>query len=171
MTETEFASLAPEFHEKHMRTAMREADIAAAADEVPAGCVIINAATGAILGKAHNMTESLKDPTAHAEMLAITQATAAVGDWRLTDTILYATKEPCPMCGGAIVLARIPFVVWGISDPKRGAQTIFKILNAPGINHHPTILEGILNDDCRIQLQTFFRARRAKEEKGLGTGD
>jgi Cytosine/adenosine deaminases len=160
MDKTEFERLPPAFHEKHMRAAMREAALAADAGEVPAGCVIIDASTGAILGKAHNMTESLKDPTAHAEVLAITQAATALGDWRLANAMLYATKEPCPMCGGAIVLARIPFVVWGLGDPKRGAQTTFKIFDAPGINHHPTTLEGILSADCLAQFQTFFREKR-----------
>ena len=150
----------PATHEKHMRTALREAQLAAEAGEVPAGCVIVRASDGAIIGKAHNLTESLKDPTAHAEILAITQAAAAFGDWRLTDTILYATKEPCPMCGGAIVLARIPLVVWGIDDPKRGAQTVFKIFDAPGVNHHPAVLAGILRDECLEQLQTFFKMKR-----------
>ena len=145
-----------------MRVALREAQAAADAGEVPAGCVIIRVSDGAILGKAHNLTESLKDPTAHAEILAITQAAAATGDWRLTDTVLYATKEPCPMCGGAIVLARIPLVVWGIDDPKRGAHSVFNIFASPGINHHPSLLPGILRDDCLAQLQTFFRERRGE---------
>ena len=148
-------------HEKRMRAAIREAEIGTEAGEVPAGCIIVRASDGAIIGKAHNLTESLKDPTAHAEILAITQAAAAIGDWRLTDTILYATKEPCPMCGGAIVLARIPLVVWGLDDPKRGAQSVFKIFDAPGINHHPAIETGILREECLTQIRAFFTARRA----------
>ena len=153
-----------EQHGKYMSMALREAQLAAEAGEVPAGCVIVRVSDGMIVGKAHNLTESLKDPTAHAEILAITQAAAAYGDWRLTDTVLYATKEPCPMCGGAIVLARVPLVVWGVDDPKRGAQTVFKIFESPGINHHPEVLAGILRDDCLAQLQTFFKDKRATKE-------
>ena len=156
------------FHEHYMRMALREAAAAAEEGEVPTGCVIIskNPDTGEtkILGKAHNMTETLKDPSAHAEMLAITQAAEAVGDWRITDSVLYVTKEPCPMCAGAIVLARIPFVVWGTDDPKRGGETVFSIMSHDGINHHPQILRGICADECLSVLQTFFKTRRGKAE-------
>lgn len=158
-----------DFHDYFMRLALREADKAAAASEVPTGCVII-AAPGEdepvrpvavkVIGRAHNQTESLKDPTAHAEMIAITQAAAALGDFRLTGTVLYVTKEPCAMCAGAIVLARIPTVVYGVADPQRGGQSVFKILNHPALIHRAEIVEGILADDCRERLQAFFRSRR-----------
>ncbi|MCL1920645.1 MAG: nucleoside deaminase [Kiritimatiellaeota bacterium] len=154
------------FHEGFMRLALREAEKAADAGEVPTGCVIVRppadgaAAGGKIIARAHNQTELLKDATAHAEILAITQASAALGDWRLTDTILYVTKEPCAMCAGAIVLARVPLVVWGLSDPKRGGHSVFSILNHDGLNHRPDIVQGVLETDCRDLLQTFFRERR-----------
>jgi tRNA(adenine34) deaminase len=151
-------------HERYMELALREAQLSADADEVPVGAIIVR--EGAVIGRAHNQTELLKDPTAHAEMIAITQAASAVGDWRLTDTTLYVTKEPCPMCAGAIVLARIPLVVFGVPDPQRGgAVSVFNILNHPQLNHRPEILQGILEAPCRAMLQDFFKARRqAKKE-------
>ncbi|MDD4016317.1 MAG: nucleoside deaminase [Kiritimatiellae bacterium] len=160
--------LTPEFHAYFMRLAMREAAKAAEAEEVPAGCVIVQKpqspgiplAAVKVLARAHNQTELLNDSTAHAEMIALTQASSALGDWRLTGTILYVTKEPCPMCAGAIVLARIPLVVWGVSDPKRGGHSVFSILNHPNLNHRPEILTGVLEPECRTMLQEFFRARR-----------
>jgi len=160
--------LTPDFHAHFMRLALREAEKAAQAEEVPAGCVIIKKpqspdqplAAVKVIARAHNQTEMLKDATAHAEMIALTQASAATGDWRLTDTILYVTKEPCPMCAGAIVLARVPLVVWGISDPKRGGHSVFSILNHPGLNHRPEVLAGVLEAECRTLLQGFFRERR-----------
>jgi tRNA(adenine34) deaminase len=178
--------LTPEFHEKYMRQALHEAERAAEADEVPTGCVIVrmpstaarseghaSACLGAeacaapptparIIARAHNQTEMLKDPTAHAEILAITQAAAALGDWRLTETILYVTKEPCAMCAGAIVLARIPLVVWGLSDPKRGGHSVFSILNHEGLNHRPDILPGVLETECRDMFQAFFKQKRTQ---------
>ena len=173
MTPEEFNSLGAEFHEKHMKMAFAAAEKGVEAGEIPAGCVIVSVASGlgghgSIIGKAHNMTESLKDPTAHAEVLAITQAAAAVGDWRIVDSILYVTKEPCPMCGGAIVLARVPYVVWAVDDPKRGADTVFGVFKNPGINHHPQIVTGVMRDECLAQLQAFFRARR---KAGSATDD
>ena len=151
-----------------MEIALQQALQAAEAGEVPAGCVIVNAAAerecppGAVIGKAHNQTELLKDPTAHAEMIAITQAAEAVGDWRLTDTILYVTKEPCAMCAGAIVLARIPLVVYGAPDPKRGgAVSVFNILNHSDLNHRCQVISGMREADCRSLLQSFFQRRRS----------
>ena len=146
-------------HEHYMQLALREAQISADHDEVPVGAIIVK--SGAVIGRAHNQTELLKDPTAHAEMIAITQAAASVGDWRLTDTILYVTKEPCPMCAGAIVLARIPTVVFGVADPRRGgAVSVFNILNHPHLNHRPDLIQGILKEPCRALLQDFFRNKR-----------
>ncbi|AKJ64737.1 tRNA adenosine(34) deaminase TadA [Kiritimatiella glycovorans] len=144
----------------YMRMALRQAQQAADEGEVPVGAVI--ALDGAILGRARNQTETLKDPTAHAEILAITQAAQAVGDWRLNGCTLYVTKEPCPMCAGAIVLARIPTVVWGADDPKRGgAVSQFTILQSTELNHRPEIRQGVMADECRAVLQVFFRKRRA----------
>lgn len=161
-----------------MRMALREAEKAAADGEVPTGCVIVEPApladgdcafdpdpsTARILARAHNQPEMLRDATAHAEMLALTAAAAAKGAWRLTGTRLYVTKEPCPMCAGAIVLARVPTVVWGVSDPKRGGGTVFNIFAHPGINHHPEIVAGVLEEDSLSILQGFFRRRREGRE-------
>ncbi len=161
-----------------MRMALREAEKAAQDGEVPLGCVIVEPAIlepahdghppvfdwtptrARILGRAHNQTEGLSDATAHAEMLAMSAAFAAKGDWRLTGARLYVTKEPCPMCAGGIVLARLDAVVWGVSDPKRGGGTTFDIFSHPGINHHPTVITGILEDESKSILQTFFQSRR-----------
>lgn len=160
-----------EFHNYFMGIALREAAKAAEAQEVPAGCIIIKEpesldlplAAVKIIARSHNQSEMLKDATAHAEMIALTQASAALGDWRLNNTILYVTKEPCSMCAGAIVLARVSKVVWGLSDPKRGGQTVFSILNHPGLNHRPKIITGVMEDECRYILQSFFQARREKK--------
>jgi len=154
-----------ERYEFYMRLALQEAARAAEEGEVPAGCVIVHAAAAdrpaRLIAKAHNQTEQLKDPTAHAEILAITQAAAALGDWRLGDTVLFVTKEPCPMCAGAIVLARIPTVVFGVPDPLRGgAVSVFQILNHPQLNHRCAVVGGVLEAECRAALQTFFRRRR-----------
>jgi len=165
--------LTSEFHEKFMRQALHEAERAAEAGEVPTGCVIIRMpseaeegiVSGKIIARAHNQTEMLKDPTAHAEILAITQAAAALGDWRLTNTILYVTKEPCAMCAGAIVLARIPRVVWGLSDPKRGGHSVFSILNHEGLNHRPEILPGVMETECREMFQAFFKEKRGLKDE------
>ncbi len=164
------------FHEYFMRLALREADQAAAAGEVPTGCIIAQRpedplqppAAARVLGRAHNQTELLRDPTAHAEMLAITQAAAALRDFRLVKTILYVTKEPCAMCAGAIVLARIPVVVYGVADPRRGGQTIFGILNHQALIHRAKLVAGILKSECRERLQGFFREQR---ERRIETGN
>ena len=154
-------------HEYYMRKAIQQANAALEENEVPTGCIIVRQCpddphdNGRIIARAHNQVELLKDPTAHAEMIAITQAASAIGDWRLTDTILYVTKEPCPMCAGAIVLARIPTVVFGVSDPKAGgAVSTFNILNHAKLNHQCEIISGIFEDECRSILQNFFKARR-----------
>lgn len=149
----------PRTHDDYMRLALREAERSAENGEVPVGAVIVR--NDAVIGRAHNQVELLKDPTAHAEMIAITQAASQIGDWRLTDTVLYVTKEPCPMCAGAIVLARIPVVVFGTADPLRGgAVSVFNILNHPDLNHRPQVVSGIIEGECRSLLQTFFRRKR-----------
>ena len=156
------------FHEKWMAMALAEARLAAEEGEVPMGCVVVRRAPdGAVraVGRAHNQVEALGDPTAHAEMLAITQAAAEVGDWRLTDCALYVTKEPCPMCGGAIVLGRLALVAWAASDPKRGAHTVFGTFAHPGLNHRPATLFPVGGPEVLAELQGFFRdLRRAKQD-------
>jgi tRNA(adenine34) deaminase len=147
-----------------MQLALREASLSADNDEVPVGAIIVR--HGTVIGRAHNQTELLKDPTAHAEMIAITQAASAIGDWRLTETTLYVTKEPCPMCAGAIILGRIPEVVFGVTDLLRGgAVSVFNILNHPQLNHRPTVISGILEHPCRAMLQEFFVKRRAAAKR------
>ncbi len=163
-----------EFDEYFMRMALREAERAAANGEVPTGCVVVDVtgldpdaapAEAHILARTHNMPERLADATAHAEMLALTAAAAKRGAWRLAGTRLYVTKEPCPMCAGAIILARPDTVVWGVSDPKRGGGSVFGIFDHPGINHHPEVIAGVLEAPCREILQQFFRARRAAAKR------
>ena len=121
-----------------------------------------------MLGKAHNQVEQLKDPTAHAEILAITQAASALGDWRLEGTVLYVTKEPCVMCAGAIVLARIPLVVWGLTDPLRGgAVSLFQVFQQGDLNHRVAHVAGVLEAECGAVLKDFFKARRASAAADL----
>ena len=151
----------PEQAEFFMRRAIQEARTAADQGEVPVGAVI--AFGNRLVAAAHNMVEKLRDPTAHAEMIAITQAAAALGDWRLEGTALYVTKEPCLMCAGAIVLARIPVVVWGVDDPSRGqGQSGSRVLQSEDLNHGCRIVRGILQEDCRNLLQHFFQQIRRK---------
>ncbi|MFC1453390.1 tRNA adenosine(34) deaminase TadA [Verrucomicrobiota bacterium] len=152
-------------HERYMGMAVRQARMAMDEGEVPTGCVLVGTRAGeahpGVIGLAHNQVELLKDPTAHAEMIAITQGANALGDWRLSGTVLYVTKEPCAMCAGAIVLARIPKVVFGTPDPLRGgAVSAFGILDHPRLNHRCEVVSGVLEEECRSLLQSFFRARR-----------
>ena len=152
----------------YMRMALREAEAAAAEGEVPCGAVIV--LNDQVIGKAHNQTETLNDPTAHAEILAITQATQAVGNWRLNGAVMYVTKEPCPMCAGALVLARIQKVVWGMTDPIRGgAISKFNILNDADLNHAVEVETGLMEADCKAVMQDFFQHLRqaAKDRKRL----
>ena len=154
----------------YMRMALREAEQAAAEGEVPCGAVIV--LNGEVIGKAHNQTERLRDPTAHAEILAITQATQAVGNWRLSGAVLYVTKEPCPMCAGALVLARVEKVVWGMTDPLRGgAVSRFNILNDADLNHAVEVETGLMEEECRAVMQGFFQNLRqqSKARKKGGT--
>jgi len=143
-----------------MGEALRQAARAYEAGEVPVGAVVVRA--GRVIARACNQVELLKDATAHAEMLALTQAEEAVGDWRLTDCTLYATKEPCPMCAGAIVHVRLTRVVFGASDPKAGAAgSAMNLLQFPSLNHRCQITGGVLESECRALLQNFFAAQRA----------
>lgn len=147
-----------------MGEALRQAARAYAAEEVPVGAVIVR--EGRIIARAFNQVELLKDATAHAEMLAITQAEEAVGDWRLTDCTLYVTKEPCPMCAGAVVHVRLARVVFGASDAKGGAAgSALNLLQFPGLNHQCEITHGVREAECRALLQTFFAGQREKNEK------
>jgi len=146
-----------------MRMALREAEQAAAEGEVPCGAIIV--LDGEVIGKAHNQTELLNDPTAHAEILAITQATQAVGNWRLNGAVMYVTKEPCPMCAGALVLSRMKKVVWGMTDPVRGgAVSKFNILNEADLNHAVDVETGLMEDDCRAVMQDFFQDLRQQSK-------
>jgi tRNA(adenine34) deaminase len=146
-----------------MGEALRQATRAYEAGEVPVGAVIVRA--GRIIARAFNQVEQLKDATAHAEMLAITQAEEIVGDWRLTDCALYVTKEPCPMCAGAIVHTRLARVVFGASDPRGGAAGgAMNLLQFPTLNHRCEITGGVREPDCRNLLQNFFLAQRQKPD-------
>jgi tRNA(adenine34) deaminase len=149
----------PPNDEYFMHEALRLANKAAAADEVPIGAVIVRARK--IIARAYNQVELLKDATAHAEMLALTQAEAAVGDWRLTDCDLYVTKEPCAMCAGALVHTRIRRVIFGCADPAAGAAgSVINLLQMPTSNHRCDIASGVLASDCAAILKGFFRERR-----------
>ena len=151
--------------ERFMREALREAEKAHREGEVPVGCVI--ASGGRIVGRAHNQREQLKDPTAHAEMLALTQAAAHQGDWRLENACLYVTLEPCPMCAGALVLARVARLVYGAQDPKAGAcGTLYNIPQDPRLNHRIEVVSGILAEPCGAILKTFFARRRGRLRQG-----
>ena len=145
--------------EYFMREALRQAQKAHAGNEVPVGAVIVR--DGRIIARAYNQVELLKDATAHAEMLALTAAEAAVGDWRLTDCDLYVTKEPCPMCAGALVHTRIQRVIFGCADPSAGAAgSMINLLQMPALNHRCEITSGVLQKECAAILQDFFRKRR-----------
>lgn len=147
-----------------MRLALAEARLAFDEGEVPVGAVIVFEER--VIAQAHNQRELLRDPTAHAEMVAITQAAEALGSWRLLDCTLYVTLEPCPMCAGAIVQARLPRVVYGTTDPKAGAcQTLYQITSDSRLNHQSAVMGGILADDCRAILQEFFAQQRALGKK------
>jgi tRNA(adenine34) deaminase len=150
------------FHTEHMAMALDEAAAAAAEDEVPVGAVIVSVRDG-VIGRAHNQREQLQDPTAHAEMIAITQAAAALRSWRLERCILYVTLEPCPMCAGAVVQARIPLVVYGAADPKAGAcDTLYRLTSDPRLNHRAQVVGGVLADRCAAVLSEFFAGKRRR---------
>jgi tRNA(adenine34) deaminase len=158
-----------------MGEALRQATRAYEAEEVPIGAVVVRA--GRIIARAFNQVELLKDATAHAEMLAITQAEEAVGDWRLNDCTLYVTKEPCPMCAGAIVHVRFARLVFGVGDAKGGAAGgALNLLQFPGLNHQCDITRGVREEECRALLLGFFSERRAankaaKPEPNPSMGD
>ncbi|MEO1614197.1 MAG: tRNA adenosine(34) deaminase TadA [Planctomycetota bacterium] len=150
--------------EHFMGRALEMAFQARDADEVPVGAVIVK--RHQVIGAASNGREMLKDPTAHAEMIAITQAASAIGDWRLEECTLYVTLEPCPMCAGAILQSRVPRVVFGASDPKAGAAvSLFRLLDDPRMNHRCEILPGVMADPCGAVLTEFFAGKRALGKK------
>src|SRR6266536_4430747 len=151
-----------------MGEALRQARRAYEAEEVPVGAVVVRA--GRIIARAFNQVEMLKDATAHAEMLALTQAEESVGDWRLTECTLYVTKEPCPMCAGAMVHVRLARVVYGANDPRGGAAgSALNLLQFPSLNHQCEITRGVRQSECRELLQSFFAERRASAKSDDGT--
>ncbi len=146
-------------HERWMRLALDEARAAADEDEVPVGAIVV--AGGRVVGTGHNQREQLADPTAHAEMIAITQAAAALGSWRLEGCTLYVTLEPCPMCAGAILQARVPQVVWGAPDPKAGAvESLYRLFEDVRLNHRVEHVGHVLAGECGRLLSEFFRGKR-----------
>ena len=150
--------------ERWMRRALDQARLAYDQQEVPVGAVIVF--ENRVIGEGYNQRETLNDPTAHAEMIAITQAAQALDSWRLIDCTLYVTLEPCPMCAGAIVQARMPNIVYGTTDPKGGAcHTLYQITEDPRLNHRCTVVGGLLKEECASLLQDFFAEQRAKGKK------
>jgi tRNA(adenine34) deaminase len=151
-------------HSVYMNMALEQARVAFSSDEVPVGAVIVRHEK--IIAAAHNQREMLKDPTAHAEMIAITQAAEGLGNWRLQDCTLYVTLEPCPMCAGAIVQARIPTVVFGATDPKAGAaESLYKLLGDARLNHQSEVISGVEAERCGRLLTDFFQQKRLAGKK------
>jgi tRNA(adenine34) deaminase len=145
--------------EYYMRLALREAEHALNHDDVPVGAVIVK--DGEVIGAGHNERELRNDPTAHAEMLALREASQAVGSWRVLDAVMYVTLEPCTMCAGAIVLARIPRIVYAAADPKAGAAgSVLNLLDVPQLNHRPQVAAGLLAQEAGELLRAFFASRR-----------
>ena len=145
--------------EWYMRLALREAERALEHDDVPIGAVVVHG--GEVIGAGRNERELRADPTAHAEILALREAAAKLGSWRVLESVLYVTLEPCAMCAGAIVLARVPRVVFGTTDPKAGAAgSVMNVLDQPRLNHRPAVAGGLLADECGDLLRAFFRGRR-----------
>jgi len=156
--------------ETWMRIALEEAAAAEALGEVPVGAVIVRA--GELMARGHNLTHTEQDPSAHAEMVAIRRAAAATGHWRLLDCTLYVTLEPCSMCSGAIVLARIPRLVYAAADPKAGmCGSLENLVQHPRLNHRVQMTAGVLAQEAGDVLRAFFRARRKAGERGTGNGE
>jgi tRNA(adenine34) deaminase len=151
-------------HEHYMMIALEEARTAMSEGEVPVGAIVVR--DDRIIGRAHNQRQQLHDPTAHAEMVAITQAAESLGSWRLDGSTLYVTLEPCPMCAGAILLARIPTVVYGAADPKAGAvHSLYKLLDDPRLNHQCLVVSDVLAEPCGRILSEFFQEQRRLGKK------
>jgi tRNA(adenine34) deaminase len=145
--------------EHFMRLAIREAELALAHDDVPVGALVVR--DGEVIGAAHNERELRSDPTAHAEMLALREAARTLESWRVLDSVLYVTLEPCAMCAGAMVLARVPRVIYGATDPKAGAAgSVIDVLGEPRFNHRPDVAGGLLAAECGALLTGFFGSRR-----------
>jgi tRNA(adenine34) deaminase len=145
--------------EHFMRLALREAGLAGEHGDVPIGAVVAHG--GEVIAAARNERELRQDPTAHAEIIALREAARVVGSWRVLEAVLYVTLEPCAMCAGAIVLARVPRVVFGASDPKAGAcGSVLDVLGEPRLNHRPEVAVGLLADECGLLLSEFFASRR-----------
>jgi tRNA(adenine34) deaminase len=151
----------------YMSIAIEEAKKASAIGEVPIGAIIVR--NGEIVGSGYNTRETAKDPLAHAEMMAIKKASETLGGWRLLDTTLYVTLEPCPMCSGAIVQARVPRIVYGAMDPKAGcAGSLMNLLQDPRLNHQVEITQGVMEEECGLLLKDFFRSLRERRKKKDG---
>lgn len=150
-------------HERFMREALHEAAVAQSKGEVPIGAVIVR--DGEVIARGHNLRETLNDPTAHAEILAIRAAGQVMNDWRMIGCTLYVTIEPCPMCAGALVQSRVEHVVFGATDPKAWAdRSLREIVQNPGLNHRMVVTEGILAAECSQIMKEFFRAKRKRSE-------
>ncbi len=153
-----------EDEEKFMQSAIREAMAAMDEDEVPVGAVVVH--QGRIIGRGYNQRETLQDPTAHAEMIALTAASSAIGSWRLENCTMYVTLEPCPMCAGAIVQSRLPRLVFGARDPKAGAcVSLYSITQDERLNHYVEVVGDVMARDCAALLTDFFAAQRALGKK------
>jgi tRNA(adenine34) deaminase len=151
-------------HDHFMQIAMEEAELAVRENEVPIGAAIVH--NGRVIARAHNQREQLRDPTAHAEMIAITQAAEALRSWRLDGCTLYVTLEPCAMCAGAIVQARIPTLVYGTADLKAGAvHTLHRLLDDPRLNHRAEVVSGVMAEPCARILSQFFQEQRRLGKK------
>jgi tRNA(adenine34) deaminase len=149
-----------------MRQAIDLAREAMSIGEVPIGCVIVHDPTGRVIGRGYNRRETDRDPTAHAEIMAMREAGKSLGHWRLVDCTLVVTLEPCPMCAGAIVNARVPRLVYGCDDPKAGAvRTLYQVCNDERLNHRVEVEAGVLADECAELLRSFFRQQRALGKK------
>ncbi len=161
---SEFPNDQQQFDKQMIRQAIREAELALEADDVPVGAVVVH--QGRIIGRGHNQREQLQDPTAHAEMIALTAAAAAMRSWRLEGCTLYVTLEPCIMCAGAIVLARIERLVFGADDPKAGAcGSVFNLVEDPRVNHQVQMTTTVLAEECSKLLRDFFARQRAMGKK------
>lgn len=155
-----------DLHTTWMHEAIAEAGRALAIDEVPIGCVIVHEPTGKIIGRGYNRRQVDRDATGHAEIFAIREAGRSLGDWRLIDCSLVVTLEPCPMCAGAIVNARIPRLIYGCDDPKAGAvRTLYTLCNDARLNHRVEVVAGVLKEPCAQLLKDFFAAQRALGKK------
>lgn len=151
-------------HDYYMQLALQQAEAALSENEVPVGCIIVRGEE--VIAAAYDQREQLRDPTAHAEMIAITQAAQSIGDWRLEGCTLYVTLEPCCMCAGAILNARVPHVVYGATNPKAGAvQSLFHLLSDDRLNHRCEVLPGVLAEKCGEMLTRFFQAQRRLGKK------